>query len=173
MHTRHVCAALVLAAIPGITAAAAGEIQPVAAVRLHAQTRIAAPPAAVWKAVTTGRTFATWCPMWKAPSNAATTLTHVGDVVSFTDEWNNRGRSVVTFLAPGRELRVAHEPDDGSYLCQARIVLTPAAGGTVVQFWDAYTDDNPREADRSATAARQEAALERQLQALKQMVEKH
>src|SRR5438105_8865041 len=127
---------LVIALAGTLMSPATAEMKQIPAIELHARTVIAAPPAHVWGALTTGRNFATWCPLWKAPANMRVNLAHVGDVVRFTDEWNNSGRSVVTYLVPERELRVAHEPDDGSYLCRARVTLTPGAGGTLVQFWD-------------------------------------
>ncbi len=167
--TRACFAALMLLSLAG---AARGEIRQLQAVRLHAETHVAAAPAAVWQVLTTGRNFATWCPQWKAPANARVSLTRVGDVVSFTDAWNNSGRSVVTYLVPNRELRVAHEPNDGSYLCRARVTLTPSNGGTLVHFWDEYTDENPNAADRDATARKEQAALGEQLAALKKLAEK-
>jgi hypothetical protein len=109
--------------------------------------------------------------MWKSPANAKINLTHVGAVLDFTDEWGNGGRSVVTYLAPGREIRVAHEPTKGDYMCQAKLILEPSPKGTMVHYWDQYTDESPP-ADLAATRKKMEAATESMLAALKKAAEK-
>ena len=57
-------------------------------------------------------------------------LTRVGDVLDYTDEWGNGGRSVVTYLKKNAELRVAHEPASGAYMCQGKLILTTTGEGT-------------------------------------------
>src|SRR5437016_3826921 len=93
-----------IALVAALPHAAAAEMKQVPTMKLHAQSHVAAAPSAVWQALTTGRNFATWCPLWKSPANARVSLARVGDVVSFSDAWNNSGRSVVTYLVPNREL---------------------------------------------------------------------
>lgn len=161
--------ALVLACI---AAPLRADTTQMAFMRLHASTTIAAPPAAVWACATHGTSLVTWCPMWKNAANAKRELAKVGDVLDFTDEWGNGGRSVVTYLAAQKELRVVHEPTKGDYVCQAKIVLTPVAGGTKVDYWDQYSDASP-EADRHATAGKMEKSGETMLAALKAAAEKH
>jgi uncharacterized protein YndB with AHSA1/START domain len=139
-------------------------------VRLVAESEVAAPPAAVWNWLTQGKNLVTWCPAWKSPANARVNLAKVGDVLDFTDSWGNGGRSVVTFLEAPRELRVAHEPNDGSYVCQARISLAAGGAGTRVTWTEQYTDESS-EADRAATAAKTADEMTRTLAALKQGVE--
>ena len=104
--------------------------QQIPVVRLVSEAQIAAPPAAVWASMTTGKNLVTWCPVWKSPSNARIAITKVGDVLDFTDEYGNGGRSVVTYLEKNKELRVSHEPSNGSYLCQAKLILMAQGGGT-------------------------------------------
>jgi polyketide cyclase/dehydrase/lipid transport protein len=149
---------------------ARAEHHQVPVMRLHAQTEIAAPPAAVWAWMTQGRNLVTWCPQWKAAANAKATLTKVGDVLDYTDEWGNGGRSVVTYLSRGKELRVAHEPSRGDYMCQAKFVLEPAGAGTRVHLWDQYTDESSP-TDMQATAQKMETELAGTLAALKRGVE--
>ncbi len=120
-------------------------------VRLTEDVEVAAPPARVWEQVTVGRHLVVWCPVWKSEGNTTARISAVGDVLQFRDAWGNRGRSVVTYLVPLQEVRVTHEPDDGSYVCQARLVLTPTAKGTRVRWMETYTDDSPPK-DRDATA---------------------
>ena len=137
--------------------------------RITVTETVAAPPTAVWAALTTGKSLVTWCPVWKNAANAKVNLTKVGDTLEFLDEWGNGGRSVVTFVNADRELRVAHEPTDGSYLCQARLLLTPMGSGTQVTYVEQYTDESS-EADRKATAAKTETAMKATLAGLSKAV---
>lgn len=159
-------AALLLAAAP-----VEGDTTIVPVVRLTAETSIAAPPAAVWKHLTEGRSLVTWCPLWKKEANAKVTLARVGDSLDYTDQWGNGGRSVVTFLSAGAELRIAHEPQDGSYLCQSKLTLAPEGGGTRVRWVEQYTDESA-DADRDATAGKMAVDMESTLKALKTAAER-
>lgn len=113
----------------------------------------------------------TWCPVWKSPANATIHLTKVGDALDFTDQWGNGGRSIVTYLARNKELRVAHEPNDGSYMCQAKITLTASGAGTAVHYMEQYTDESAAK-DFEATAQKMQATMAAMLAALKQGAEK-
>lgn len=165
MRATPLFAVLMLLAIP----AHAGT-RSVPMMRLTASTDIAAPPAAVWSAVTTGKNLVTWCPVWKSPRNAAVSLAKVGDVLDFTDAWGNGGRSIVTFLAKDKEIRVAHEPNDGAYVCQARFTIAPAAAGSRVTWLEQYTDESAAK-DAEATAAKTQAEMAAGLAALKKLAE--
>jgi len=138
-------------------------------VRITVAEEMPAPPAAVWKALTTGTSLVTWCPVWKDPENAKVKLARVGDTLEFLDEWGNGGRSIVTFLEPERELRVAHEPTTGEYLCQARLLLDAKGTGSIVTYVEQYSDDS-NDADRIATAGKTEAAMKSTLAALEKQV---
>lgn len=159
--------ALLLVAPPNAVRAAYKQI-PV--VRHTVETEIAAPAAAVWMQLTQGKNLVTWCPVWQSALNAKVSLGRVGDTLDFTDQWGNGGRSIVTYLARGKELRVAHEPNDGSYLCQAKIVLTPKGNATRVQYVEAYTDESAP-ADLEATANKLQASMGTMLAALKKAAE--
>ena len=146
--------ALALLLLFGASAVGAdGQTRSVPMMRLTASTEIAAPPAAVWAVVTTGRNLVTWCPVWKSVKNGAVNLTRVGDVLEYTDEWGHGGRSIVTYLVKDRELRVAHEPDDGSYVCQARFSIARSGKGSNVTWLEQYTDESVAK-DAEATFAK-------------------
>ena len=158
-------AALAVAAVP-----ARADYKQVPVVRHTAQTEIAAPPAAVWAQLTQGKNLVTWCPIWKNAANAKVSLAKVGDVLDFTDEYGHGGRSVVTYLVRAKEIRVAHEPNDGSYLCQAKITLTPKGTSTMVQYVEQYTDESSP-TDLDATAKKMEAEMATSLATLKKSAE--
>ena len=147
------------------------EVRQVSAARLHAMAEIAAPPVVIWTHLTRGRNLVTWCPVWKNPTNARKSIMKVGDALDFTDEYGKGGRSVVTYLVRDKELRVAHEPTDGSYMCQAKIVLEPTAKGTLVHYYEQYTDESAQK-DFDATAQKMQTEMDGTLQALKKSVEK-
>jgi uncharacterized protein YndB with AHSA1/START domain len=159
-------AALVAPAYP-----ARAEYKQVPVVRHVAQTEVAASPAAVWAQLTQGKNLVTWCPIWKGAANAKASLAKVGDVLDFTDEYGHGGRSVVTYLVRDKELRVAHEPNDGSYLCQAKITLTPKGKSTLVEYVEQYTDESSP-ADLDATAKKMEGEMATSMAALKKSAER-
>lgn len=140
-------------------------------VQISAEGQIAAPPVAVWAYMTSGKNAAAWCPEWKSPSNGSVKLEKVGDVLDFTDQWGNKGRSIVTYIMKDRELRVANEPDDGSYMCQTKLVLTSDPGGTKIRYDEQYTDASAPESLKT-TAAQVETEMQKTLAALKKAVEK-
>jgi hypothetical protein len=162
---------VILIAIETTVASATVELKQIPVVCFHATAEVQAPATAVWSFMTQGKNFITWCPEWKNPSNASINLNRVGDWVDYTDQWGNNGRSVVTFMVRGKELRVAHEPNKGDFLCQAKMILEPGAKGTTVHYYEQYTDES-QPADLEATAKKVAAEMERTLAALKARVEK-
>ena len=140
------------------------------AVRSTITQEIKAPPARVWTHLTSGKSFVVWCPQWKKDANKAATLAKVGDSVDFMDEYGNGGRSIVTYIVKDKEIRVAHEPANGSYICQAKIMLAPSGAGTKVTLVEQYTDDSKPE-DRKATAAKAQAGNEKALAELARLCE--
>jgi hypothetical protein len=100
----------------------------------------------------------------------------MGAVLDFVDEWNNRGRSVVTFSGSSEvrgssEIRFANEPTHGDYMCRTKIILTTIPQGTMVDLTEEYTDESAP-GDFNATALKVQASLERSLAALKKAVGK-
>jgi uncharacterized protein YndB with AHSA1/START domain len=159
-----------LALAAGLAPAAHAAADELVAVRYTISKEINAPPAKVWSHVTSGKSFAVWCPQWKKDANRTATLAKVGDSVDFMDEYGNGGRSIVTYIVKEKELRVAHEPANGSYMCQARILLAPSGTGTKVTLVEQYTDGSKPE-DRQATAAKAEAGSEKSLTELARLCE--
>ncbi len=166
--TRRILAGMALVAltVAAWCPLAAAKHMQVPVVRLYASAEIAAPPSAVWAQMTTGKNLVTWCPVWKSARNAAVNIAKVGDVLEYTDEWGNGGRSIVTYLVKGKELRVAHEPNKGDYICQAKFILTPTATGTKVDFWEQYTDESGPK-DMEATAGKMETEMSETLAAVR------
>lgn len=164
-------AALLAFALLAVVVPAALAWKQVPVVRHTVESDIAATPDAVWTAMTTGKNLVTWCPEWKSLSNAKVNLTRVGDVLDFTDAWGNGGRSVVTFIARNKEIRVQHEPTNGSYICQAKILIAPAKAGTHVTYVEQYSDESAP-ADLAATAGKVDAEMTATLAALRKKVEK-
>jgi len=60
------------------------------------------------------------------------------------------GSWILTFVKPGSELRYSWEPDNASYLCQERWLLTPSGKGTKVWYEDRYTESGPQTAEAIA-----------------------
>jgi uncharacterized protein YndB with AHSA1/START domain len=165
LHVRPVRGTLVAIALLAGFAPAGAEPQQVPVMRLTAESEIAASPDQVWDYMTKGKNLVTWCPYWKSAENTKVDLHAVGDVLDYTDDWGNGGRSIVTYLDPDKELRVAHEPSDGSYMCQSKLLLSPAGKGTKVVYIEQYTDESGPD-DRKATAAKMQASIEATLAAL-------
>lgn len=159
-------AALLGLAVVSLCGVAAASHSQVPVMRFHASTEVMAPPPAVWSQITMGKNLVTWCPEWKSAKNASVNLMKVGDVLDFSDEFGNGGRSIVTYMVKDKELRVAHEPSKGDYMCQAKLILTPTAKGTMVEYWEQYTDESsPRDMD--ATAMKMETSMAQNMAALK------
>jgi uncharacterized protein YndB with AHSA1/START domain len=167
-------AALALVSLTGLIVPPAGaqsmQVSKMALVTFDGDARIQASPEAVWAALTGAKTARSWCPMWKDAKDPQP-LTMVGTAIGFTDDYGNSGKSVVLFSDPAKELRLAHVPDNGSYVCQTRITLAPDGTGTRVHLTEQYSDalDVPVDKD---TAAKTKTELEASLAALKTLVEK-
>ncbi|MGH2571540.1 MAG: hypothetical protein ACRDGR_09955 [bacterium] len=154
-------------AIAGTAAGAANALaqERITLVRLESRVEIPAPSAKIWARLVRGADLAACWPVWSVPENAERTLAAAGDRLQFTDEWGNQGISVVTFVAPGEQLRIANDPTDGSYLCRTSFVLEPAGSGRTVLRWiESYSDESSA-ADQAATAAKVQAGMEKTLAA--------
>jgi hypothetical protein len=125
-----------------------------------------ASPSAVWTALTTWEGFGTLTGF--QPTGSQKNISRVGDSTA-AQVWDDKGVLVVTGLAPGKELRVAWEPENASYLCAKRVVLKPSAIGTTVEYWDRYTDDQP---NADVTARKVVADTAQHVAAFRKMVEK-
>lgn len=132
-----------------------------ALVAIPARFEVAAPPTRVWEVLTTARGFSTLTGVDISTPDRARSFARVGDHMS-ARVWTDTGRVVVTHIAPGRELRVAWEPGNASYVCAKRIVLRPRGKTTEIEYLDRYSDDQPTV---DATAAKVAAATRQQIAA--------
>ena len=166
------CKALAVIAALGIWSGARGQNVTVSKMALMTFTgtiEIKAAPAQVWAACTEPAKAKSWYPGWK---NATETqpLAAIGNAFGYIDEWNNAGKSVVLFVDKSKELRVAHMPNDGSYVCQVKFKLEPKGAGTAVTIVDQYSDELNVPLDKD-TAAKVKEGMTKYLAALKSLVE--
>ncbi len=156
-------------AAAGLSAALSAAPLPVkktALVTIPATIPVHAPPAKVWAVLTSLDGFGTLTGFHATGGPKA--FTKIGDAVP-AKVWSDSGRLVVTELVPEKELRVAWEPANGHYLCSKRIVLSAASGGTSLEYWDRYTDD---QANAEETAQKVAAETEKQIAAFRALAEK-
>jgi len=137
-----------------------------ALITIPANFQLKAPPSAVWTALTSWEGFGALTGF--QPAGPEKSFTKVGDSVS-AKVWDDRGTLVVTGFSPQKEVRVTWEPGNASYLCAKRVVLTPSAGGTKLEYWDRYTDDQP---NADETARKVAADTQQHIAAFRKMVEK-
>ncbi len=157
----------------GVVAVASGQTVAVSKMALMTFTgtmEVKAPPAQVWAALTDGAKIQSWYPGWKGATGVKS-LAVMGASIAYKDEWGNPGKSVVLYAMKDKELRLAHVPDDGSYVCQVKFKLEPKGAGTMVTATDQYSDnlDVPLDRDTAATA---KASMMKYLAALKATAEK-
>ncbi len=134
-------------------------------------TEVKAAPAQVWAALTEIDKMKAWYPGWKNVAAMTKPLTAVGQMLDYNDEWNNAGKTVVIYLAKNQELRLAHVPNDGSYVCQLKFKLEPKGASTLVTAVDQYSDalDVPTDKDTALIAKN---GMMKYLAALKAVAEK-
>lgn len=144
----------------------AADFQKGALITIPQTIELKAAPADVWKVVTTGEGFGALTGF--KPTGGPKSFSKVGDSVT-AQVWDDTGTLVVTVLVPQKELRVAWEPDNASYLCAKRILVKPSAAGTTLEYWDRYTDDQPN-ADQ--TAKKVVADTAQHVAAFRKMVER-
>ena len=132
---------------------------------------IKAAPAQVWAALTEINKMKAWYPGWKNVAATAKPINSVGQMLDYVDEWNNAGKTVVIYLAQNQELRLAHTPNDGSYVCQLKFKLEPKGAATLVTAVDQYSDglDVPTDKDTALIAKN---GMMKYLAALKAVAEK-
>jgi len=160
----------VLLCCAAFTGEGRAEMKQVQTAQVHSQLHVDAAAAPIWAYVTRGSNFEDWMPLWNRPRNARINLVQVGNWLQFIDEWNNKGRSVVTYIARNKEVRLANDPEDGSFMCQVKLLLEPDPHGTVVHLYEQYTDESPA-GEFNATAQKVQAGLDRALRSLKTEVE--
>jgi uncharacterized protein YndB with AHSA1/START domain len=142
-----------------------------ALVTIDAAAEVNATVDKVWAALTETDMAHSWYPGWKRQNaGEMTAVIRVGEQIPFDDGWGNSGQSVVLFVDPHHELRIAHVPDNGTYLCQVKVRLTARAGKTLVEVTEQYSDDIDVPLDKdTAEMTRQEVA--KYLAVLKKLAE--
>lgn len=152
--------------LSGAPAQGAPTVKKAVLVTIPATLELKAPPAKVWTTLTAveGLCALAQC---KAGGNAKA-VARVGDNFPAT-LWEDPGRVVVTEFVPEKELRIAFEPAKGHYVCATRILLRPSSGGTTLEYWDRYSDD---QANVDETARQAAAETEKALEAFKKLAEK-
>jgi len=79
--------------------------------------------------------------------SGSTTYSKVGST-SYTEiDGGDKGTEVVTYFKPSKEIRISFEPDNGTYLCGEKWVLTPSGNGTKVHYDETYTMSGPMDAN--------------------------
>jgi len=111
------------------------------------EVTINATPQQVWAVLTDLQKFSSV--MGIEYKGAAKKLEKVGDSAP-VNYGGDSGMWILVYARPGSELRYSWEPDNASYLCQERWILTPAGKGTKVQYEDRYTESGPQTAEAIA-----------------------
>jgi len=100
---------------------------------------INAPPEKVWAVLTNLEQFAEFMDFeWQSGNK---TVSKVGDTARMK-VWSDNTTYFLTYAEPNKELRLALEPDNASYICQKRWILTPEGDKTKVQLIDIYTESS-------------------------------
>jgi len=146
------------------------EISKMALVGIDVTTEVDAPAARVWSILTDPAQAPSWCPLWSSPGSTAERLDEVGSTIHYRDEYGNEGRSVILYVEAPRELRIAHVPDNGSYVCQASIKLVANGRKTTLAVTEQYSDQLDVPIDRD-TATSTRDTIEKYVAALKSLAE--
>lgn len=150
---KHLSVALLLFMVSAVTSGDGPKIQisKMALVTFEGNVDLEASASQVWQALTAPDKVQSWCPYWKS-AKASEPLDAVGRTITYMDSWGNGGKSVVLYAEKNKELRIAHVPNDGSYVCQAKFQLQPKGAMTTVFVTEQYSDalDVPTDRDTAA-----------------------
>jgi hypothetical protein len=145
-------------------------VSKLALMTFEGKMEVKASPAQVWAALTDADKAPSWYPYWKT-NKPAQALTSIGQTMIYIDGWNNKGKSVVIYIDKGKELRLAHMPDDGSYVCQSKFIIEPKGIATMVTIIEQYSDNLDVPLDKD-TAAKVDQEMTQYMAALKTLAEK-
>lgn len=162
-------AMLALLCLPFLLQAREIDASKMALVTLQGEMKIDASKGDVWSALTDAETAQSWCPYWHNASPTES-MNAVGQSIAFQDAWGNGGKSVVLYAEEAKELRIAHVPNDGSYLCQVKFILKENGSGTVVSVTEQYSDNLDVPLDKD-TAQQTSHEIEKYMTALKKIAE--
>ncbi|RMF08429.1 MAG: SRPBCC domain-containing protein [Candidatus Neomarinimicrobiota bacterium] len=82
--------------------------------------------------------------------------------------WGDASSFMLVRSVPYKELRFNLDPENGSYICNCRWVLSPAGKDTRVRFEERYTESGPQTADALQAQVKE---TNEKFQRLKQRVE--
>ena len=125
-----------------------------------------APPEKVWSVLTNLEQFCGFMDFQFLSGNRQVAV--IGDSARMK-VWGDQCTYLVTYAEAGRELRLALEPDNASYICQKRWVLSPEGETTRVRLIDRYSE-SAEQSEESLKA--QVKGWERHLAGLREMAEK-
>ena len=101
------------------------------------QVIVNAPPEKIWAVLTNLEQFTGFMGFeWQSGNK---TVSKVGDTARMK-VWSDNTTYFLTYADPNKELRLALEPDNASYICQKRWILIPEGEKTKVQLIDIYTE---------------------------------
>lgn len=138
---------ILLACVLVLTLAAASSAQ-VANKKLGAQSfvgevTINASPQTVWAVLTD---VAKLSKAMGFEYSGAAKFAKVGDHAQVKIWGDNCGLTLI-YAKPAAELRFAIDPENASYICQERWLLTPAGSGTKLSLDERYTESGPQTAE--------------------------
>lgn len=100
---------------------------------------INAPVEKVWAVLTDLEKFSDFMGfVWQSGKKR---VENVGDTARMK-VWSDNTTYFLTYVEPNKEIRLALEPDNASYICQKRWVLVPDGNKTVVKLMDIYTESS-------------------------------
>jgi len=103
----------------------------------HGQVEIDASTQDIWKVVSNAKSL---CALLNYElMSGATDFQKPGDYIR-AKSWGDASTMIPTMVVPNEELRFGFDPDNASYFCNQRWVLTPKGKKVVVQFTLTYTE---------------------------------
>lgn len=130
------------------------------------EVTINASPDEVWQVLTDANQLTEICGYEYV--GGAKTFSKVGDEAQ-VKVWDDAGSFMLTRVTDKTELRFNFDPENGSYLCNCRWVLSKAKDGTKVWFEERYTESGPQTKEALESQVKE---LNEGLMKLKQEAEK-
>ncbi|MFQ5709294.1 MAG: SRPBCC family protein [bacterium] len=115
--------------------------QPITGQSFSAEITINAAPARVWEILTDAGQLTGL--LGYEFGGGAKTFAKVGDEAQ-VKVWGDAGSFTLIRANPGKELRFSLDPENGSYICSCRWVLSKSGTGTKLWFGERYTESGPQ-----------------------------
>ena len=116
---------------------AAVENKPIGGQRFTGEVLVNASPEKVWSVLTNSELLSETLDYQFISGKKR--VQSVGDAAR-VKVWGDGCTYLLTYVDLNKELRLSLEPDNGSYICRCRWILTPAGKGTKVQVIEEYTE---------------------------------